>query len=53
MTIMDDPLGRNKIVNTKNNEFNSALPSFQFGMNCRGFAAARLTWPAENLKIAV
>ena len=41
-------LGRNEIIlNTKNNEFNSAvLPSFQFGMNCQGFAAARLTWPA-------
>ena len=33
------------------------LPSFQFGMNCQGFAAARLTWPAyvdgRNLKIAL
>ena len=37
--------GRNedvKFVNTKNNEFNS----FQFGMNCQGFIAARLTLPA-------
>ena len=24
----------------------TVLPSFQFGINCQGFAAARLTWPA-------
>ena len=24
----------------------TVLPSFQFGMNCQGFAAARLTLPA-------
>ena len=23
----------------------TVLPSFQFGMDCQGFAAARLTWP--------
>ena len=23
----------------------TVLPSFQFGMNCQGFAAARLVWP--------
>ena len=29
-------------------------PSHYFGMNCQGFAAARLTWlPVENVKIAL
>ena len=35
----------------------TALPYLQFGMDCQGFAAARLTWAAcidgGNLKIAL
>ena len=41
-------LGRSEILNTKNIKImnSTVLPSFQFGMNCQCFAAARLTWPA-------
>ena len=31
----------------------TVLPSFQFGMNSKCFAAARLTWPVGNVKIAL
>ncbi len=35
----------------------TTLPCFQFGMNCQGFTAARLTWPAyvdgRKLEIAM
>ena len=37
-------LGRNEILNTKNNEL--VLPYFQFGLNYQCFSAARLTSPA-------
>ena len=48
---------QNFIESTRKITNSTVLPSFQFGMNCHGFAAARLTWPTyidgRKLEIAL